>query len=125
MSNIVYPDESYAIMGACFEVYKELGPGFLEEVYHQSLKFEFEIRGIPFQSKVPIQLRYKDRELDTVYEPDFICYEKIILEIKAVIALTDIFRAKVKHYLKASRLQLGLLINFCHFPKLDYERIVL
>jgi GxxExxY protein len=125
MSNNIFPEESYAIMGVCFEVYKEMGPGFLEEVYHECLKIEFELRAIPFRSNLPISLSYKNRKLKTEYEPDFICCERIVLEIKAVGSLTDIFRAKGKHYLKATGLSLGILINFNHTPKLEYERIAL
>lgn len=125
MTEIIYPEESYAIMGACFEVYKEMGPGFLEGVYHESLELEFQIRGIPFRSKQSLPLFYKGQQLKTAYEPDFICFDKIILEIKAVSMVGDAFRAKVKHYLKAAGFRLGLLINFSHTPKLEYERIAL
>ncbi len=125
MSEIIHRQESFEIMGACFEVYKENGPGFLEEVYHECLKIEFRLRNIPFLSKEPLPLTYKGHRLVTSYEPDFICYDRIVLEIKAVTSVADIHRAKVKHYLKSSVLRLGLLVNFCHYPKLEHERIVL
>ena len=125
MVDIIYRQESFEIMGACFEVYNELGPGYLEEVYHECLKIEFALRSIPFESKKPLVLNYKGRRLKTEYVPDFICYDKIIVEIKTVSTVGDIFRAKVKHYLKSSGFRLGLLVNFCHFPKLEHERIVL
>ena len=107
MTEIIYKQESYEILGACFEVYKETGPGFLEEVYHECLKIEVQLRGIPYLSKNPLPISYKGQRLNKVYEPDFICYEKIILEIKAVSSVADIFRSKVKHDLKSSGLRLG------------------
>ena len=122
--NLISKDESYAIMGACFEVYKDKGPGFLEAVYHECLGIEFGLRQIPFESKKEVVLTYKGQPLQTKYEPDFICYGTIIVEIKAVSALADIHRAKVHHYLKATGLQLGLLVNFAHQPGVEYERIV-
>ena len=83
------------------------------------------MRGIPFVSKRPLPFIYKGHQLEREYEPDFICFDKIILEIKAVSVLADIHRAKVQHYLKSSGLKLGILVNFCHFPKLEHERIAL
>lgn len=125
MTEIIHKEDSFEIIGACFEVYKELGPGFLEEVYHQALKVEFQLRKIAFRSKSPLPLKYKGHLLETSYEPDFICNEKVILEIKAVTSIGDFYRAKVKHDLKSSGMRLGLLVNFCHAPKLEYERVVL
>ena len=124
MAEILYPDESYQIMGACFEVYKEMGPGYLEAVYHECLEIEFDLRGIPAVSKTEIPLAYKQRPLKKGYEPDFVCYGSIIVEIKAVTELHDVFRAQVLNYLKGTSLRLGLLVNFNHHPKLQYERIV-
>lgn len=125
MADIVYKDESYCIMGACFEVYKDKGAGFLEPVYQDCLEIEMELLGIPFKAQTELQLSYKGRNLKHKYIPDFICYEKIIIELKAVKGLTDEHRAQVHNYLKATGYKLGLLVNFCHFPKLEYERIVL
>ncbi len=124
MSEIVLPDESYRIMGACFEVYREMGPGFLEAVYQECLEIEFALQGLPARSQMELPLRYKHRLLRKGYTPDSICYDAIVLEIKAVTELTDIFRAQVLNYLKATNMQLGLLVNFNHHPKLQYERIV-
>ncbi len=123
--NIIYKAESYAIMGACFEVYKEKGPGFLEQVYQECLEIEMEMRGILFVPKQELALRYKDRPLKSKYVPDLLCYGKIIAELKAVNELADEHRAQVHNYLKATGYHLGLLINFGHYPKLQYERIVL
>lgn len=125
MSEIIYREESYRIMGACFEVYKEKGCGFLEAVFHECLEMEFGDQGIPFASQQALALSYKGRQLKQTYVPDFVCFGKIILEIKAVSALTDEHRAQVHNYLRATGHRLGLLVNFGHFPKVEYERIAL
>jgi len=121
---IVYKQEAYDVVGACFEVYNEMGCGFLEAVYQECLQIEIEIRGIPFRPQSELSLKYKGRSLLQKYQPDFICYEKIVLEIKAASELTDEHRAQVHDYLKATGYRLGLLVNFGHYPKLQYERIV-
>ncbi len=123
--NIIYRTESFEIMGACFEVYKEKGSGFLEAVYQECLEMEFGDRKLPFKAQVPLALTYKGRPLKSKYIPDFICYDKIILELKAVTALTNEHRAQVQNYLRATGMKLSLLVNFAHYPKLEYERIVL
>jgi GxxExxY protein len=121
---LIYKDESYAIIGACFEVYKDKGCGFLEPVCHGCLEIELEFQRIPFLSKPPQTLQYRGRTLVQTFSPDFICYEKIILEIKAVSALCDEHRAQVLNYLSATDCKLGLLVNFGHYPKLEYERLL-
>lgn len=121
---IVFKDESYAIIGACFEVYKEKGCGFLEPVYQECLEIEFGLQNVPFQSQVALEVRYKGQALKHRYVPDFICFDKIILEIKAVSHVNDEHRAQVHNYIKATGYKLGLLVNFGHYPKLEYERIV-
>jgi len=125
MAEIIFKEESYEIMGACFEVYKEMGCGFLEPVYQECLEMELRRRGIPFTAQRELVLRYKDQPLEQRYKPDFICYDKIILEIKAVKNLADEHRAQVHNYLKATSFRLGLLISFGHYPKVEYERIAL
>jgi GxxExxY protein len=122
MDDFLYKDESYRILGACFEVYKEKGCGFLEAVYQECLEIEFEMQGILFVPKKPLALAYKGRPLRQTYEPDFICMDKIILEIKAVSALADEHRAQVINYLNATGFTLGLLVNFGHYPKVEHER---
>ncbi|MGC8988827.1 MAG: GxxExxY protein [Verrucomicrobiia bacterium] len=125
MKEIIYKDESYRIIGACFEVYKEKGCGFLEAVYQECLQIEFGIQSIPVVPQKPLALSYKGRPLKQRYSADFICFDKIILELKAVSALADEHRAQVLNYLNATGFKLGLLVNFGHHPKLEYQRIVL
>ncbi len=122
--SIIYKDESYSIIGACFEVYKEKGCGFLEPVYQECLEIEMSLRKIPFRSQATLNIQYKGNTLKQRYIPDFICFDKIILEIKAVSGLTDIHRAQVHNYLKATGYKLGLLVNFGHYPKVEHQRIV-
>jgi GxxExxY protein len=123
--NIVHKLESYEIMGACFEVCKEKGSGILESVYQECLELEFADRQVPFKAQPALVLNYKGRPLRSKYSPDFICFEKIVVELKAVSGLTDEHRAQVYNYLRATGIKLGLLVNFGHFPKLEYEWIVL
>ncbi len=124
MGELLLKDESYRIMGACFEVCKEVGCGFSEPVYQESLEFEFQFQAIPYQSQQRLQLDYKQRVLKQVFIPDFVCFEKVIVEIKAVSELCGEHRSQVHNYLKATGQRLGLLVNFGHYPKVEWERIV-
>jgi GxxExxY protein len=119
---ILLEKESYAIMGACFEVYKSKDCGFTEPIYQECLEIEFEHLGLPTVAQPQLPMTYRGRTLKHRFIPDFICYEKIILEIKAASKLTDEHRAQVLNYLHATDHQLGLLVNFGHFPKVEYER---
>ena len=121
---ILFKEESFKIMGACFEVYKEKGCGFLEGVYQECLSLEFKCQGIPFIEQPCLQLDYKGQALRHVYEPDFLCFNEIIVEIKAVKQLGDEHRAQAINYLKATGKRLALLVNFGHHPKLEYERLL-
>ena len=121
---LIYQDETYAIRGACFEVYKEEGCGFLEAVYQECLEIELNLRGITFVPQPSLELQYKGQKLRTQYQPDLICFGKIIVELKAVSGLADEHRAQVHNYLKATGHRLGLLINFGHFPRVEIERII-
>ena len=121
---LIYKDESYAIIGACMAVYKEKGCGFLETVYHECLEIELELQGIRFQSKAPQTLQYRRRTLVQTFTPDFVCYDKIIVEIKAVSALADEHRAQLLNYLSATGCKLGLLANLGHYPRMEYERLL-
>jgi GxxExxY protein len=123
MADIIFKEESFLVMGACFEVYNEKGCGFLEAVYHECLEIEFGLRGIPFVSNAELSLNYKGRALKKRYQPDFVCFEKIIVEIKAASELVDEHRAQVHNYLTATGFRLGLLENFGSQRKLESERI--
>jgi GxxExxY protein len=122
--DLLFKEESYRIRGACFELYREKGCGFLEPVYQECLEIELRLQGIPFVAQKPLALEYKGCPLRSQYEPDFICFDRIILELKAVTEVTDEHRAQVLNYLKATGLKLGLLVNFGHYPKVEVERIV-
>jgi len=125
MRGIIYKNECYIIQGAVFEVYREMGCGFLEAIYQESLEKEFLIRKIPFQSQSKIRIQYKEHILEQYYKADLICYDKIILEIKAVKQILPIHKAQLINYLRATKYRLGLLINFGHYPKAEIERIIL
>ena len=124
-TGILFKEESYKIMGACFEVYQEKGCGFWEGVYQECLAMEFKMRGILYDEQPQFPLEYKGQQLLHIYEPDFIRFGEIIVEIKTVKQLADEHRAQAINYLKATRKRLALLVNFGHHPKLEYERIVL
>ena len=123
-SDFLFKEESYLIRGAVFEVYREMGCGFLEAVYQECLEKEFLKQSIPFVSQPVLELFYKKEKLQQSYKPDLICYDKIIIELKAVKEICDEHRAQLHIYLKATGLQLGFLINFGHYPKATIERIV-
>jgi GxxExxY protein len=125
MTELIYKEESYKIIGACFEVYKEMGCRFLEPVYQECLEKELTLQGIPFDAQKIVELNYKGQKLDKIYKPDFLCFEKIIIEIKAVSKLNNEFRDQIINYLNATNMRLGLLINFGYFPKIEHERYVL
>jgi GxxExxY protein len=103
---------TYKIIGCAMEVHKELGCGFLEAVYQEALGREFADQGIPFKSQPVIQIAYKGKPLDKTYQPDFVCYEEIIIEIRAISSLSGVEEAQLINYLKATGLKVGLLLNF-------------
>ena len=125
MSKLMLEKETYEILGACFEVYKEKGCGFLEAVYQECLEIEFELRGLPARALVPLPLTYKERLLKKKYEADFICFDTVLVELKAVSKITDEHRVPVQNYLNATGLRVGLLVNFGHFPLVEHERFAL
>ena len=119
---IVYKNESYAINGAAFEVYKQLGHGFLEAVYQEAFEIELRKRNIPFEREKELTIFYDGQALRQSYRADFVCFGKIIVEMKAVSGLDDSHRAQVYNYLKATGYKLGLLYNFGHYDGLEFER---
>ena len=122
---ILYKDKCFLIQGAIFEVYREMGCGFLEAVYQECLEKELIYKRIPFYSQKEILLTYKGDKLEQRYKPDLICYDKIIVELKAVTELANEHKAQLFNYLKATGHKLGLLVNFGHYPKVQIERIIL
>ena len=125
MSEILYKQESFEIMGACFNVYNEKGNGFLEPVYQDCVDIELEYQKIPFVAQPALDLFYRNKKLTHFYQPDFICYDKIILELKAIEHLGKEHYAQVFNYLKATGLKLGIIVNFGSHRDLEYKRIVL
>lgn len=116
--------QTYAIIGAAMEVHKELGPGFLESVYHEALKFEFACKNIPYEHEKMLNIYYKNNPIDKYFICDFLCYENIIVELKAVDKLTPIDEAQIINYLKISGSNRGLLFNFAEVS-LKYKRFIL
>ena len=121
---IIYKEESYKIVGAAFNVYNKLGHGFLEAVYQEALELEFKKQGIPYEREKELKITYDGVELKATYKADFVCYGKIIVELKAVSYLEDSHRAQVYNYLHATGFRLGLLMNFGNTDELEKERIV-
>jgi GxxExxY protein len=123
VDKIVYKDESYDIIGSCMEVHKELGPGFLELVYHEALALELDLKHIPHVQEKELKITYKGVHLQKHYFADFVCYDDIILEIKAVNELSSVHVSQILNYLKATNMKLGILVNFGG-KSLEYKRIV-
>lgn len=119
---LIYKQEVYAIVGAAIEVHKQLGKGFLEPVYQEALEIEAASRKLPFVAQPHVQIEYKGRLLQRGYVPDFIFYDKIVVEIKALNELTSHEEAQVLNYLKATGHKVGVLINFGSLGKLQWRR---
>ena len=124
MAEIIYEKESFSIIGACIEVHKELGCGFLEAVYQEALEHEFKRQNIPFEREKELKIYFKNIELKKKYNADFICFNRIILEIKALSKLNSDHDSQILNYLKATGIKLGILINFGE-KSLKYKRLVL
>ncbi len=123
IEGILYKNETYQIIGAAMEVHKELKNGFLEPVYQEALQKEFVIQNIPHQKEALINIHYKGEKLEKYYKADFICYDDIIIELKALSDLTYEHEAQLINYLKATHTKLGILINFGK-KSLQYKRII-
>jgi GxxExxY protein len=122
---LVHADEVFRVQGAVFEVNRVMGAGFLEAVYQECLALEFIGRGIPFVAGPRLALTYKGATLRQHYTPDFVCFERVIVELKAVNEFAPEHRAQVLNYLRASGLRVGLLVNFGCAPKARIERLIL
>jgi GxxExxY protein len=123
MAEILFKLESYLIIGACMEVHKKLGSGFLESVYSEALELEFKKTNIPYEKEKKLPVYYDDKPLNKYFRADFVCYDSIILELKATKYLVDADRQQTLNNVKATKFKLGLLINF-GTPSLTYKRIV-
>ena len=121
--DIIFKEEAYKVIGAAMNVHRELGCGFLEAVYAEALEIEFKDQNIPYKREFPLQIKYKGQPLKKSYVADYICYDKIIVELKATSFLESSNEAQVLNYLKATGFKLGLLINFGE-QTLKYKRIV-
>ncbi len=123
MKDLIYKKESYEVVGACMEVHKRLGCGFLEPVYQEALSIELRRQSIPYIQEKELEIFYKDEKLSQKYFADFICFDKILLELKALENLTKNNEAQVINYLKITNFKLGLLVNFGG-SSLEYKRLV-
>ena len=124
-NKLLFADEVYAIQGAIFEVYKELGNGWPEEVYHQCLECELSARNIPFVAKKELPIYYKGIKIQKTYIPDLWCFDKIIVELKALSVLGTEHRAQLLNYLRITKCRLGLLVNFGSYPRVEIQRYAL
>ena len=122
---IVFKEESYKILGAAFKVYNTLGHGFLEAVYQEALEIEFQKQRIPYEREKELKIQYDGVELKQTYKADFVCFGKIIVELKAVNVLDDVHRSQVHNYLHATGYKLGLLLNFGCSEGLEKQRIAI
>lgn len=125
MISLLFSEETYLLRGAIFDVYSQMGCGFLEAVYQEYLAVEFRQRRIPFIEQTELQLSYKDVVLKQRYKPDFICFNQIIIELKAVKSLQEEHQAQLINYLKATGMRLELLVNFGHYPMVEVKRIII
>jgi len=125
MTKLLYKDEVYALIGAAMEVYNVLGPGFFEAVYQEALGIEFTVRQIPFSPQQELRIRYKGRYLNKFYVADFVVFDRIIVELKALKQLTSREEAQLLNYLKATGLQVGVLVNFGSVGRLEWKRMVM
>jgi GxxExxY protein len=123
-NKLIHADETYSIIGCAFEIYNQLGTGFLEPVYQEALEIELNSRCIPFVSQVKLPIKYKEQILKKEYISDLICYDSIIVELKAISRLSSIEDSQLINYLKATGYKLGLLLNFGHPGKLDWKRLI-
>lgn len=125
MAELILKDEVYQIIGAGVEVHRELGPGFLEPVYHEALGIELRKREIPSLAQRPLKIQYKGQALIKEYFADYVCFDRIIVELKALDRLTGKEQAQLINYLKATGFRVGILINFGSYGRLEWKRFVL
>jgi GxxExxY protein len=124
MSDGVLKKEGYDLMGAAFEVYNELGPGFLEEVYQEAIEVELRSRGLPFEAQKLLPVTYKGKPLNKTYRCDILAFGEIIVEIKAIKQLSNTDMAQLVNYMKATGKRVGYLINFGKDGELEWHRLI-
>jgi GxxExxY protein len=124
-TNIIYKEECYKIYHCIYKVHNTLGKGFLESVYQEALEIELTKENIPFESQKMIHIYYDDKPLNQFFKADIVCYDKILLELKSVVKINNEHKAQLMNYLTATKIKLGLLINFGTYPKVEICRIVL
>ena len=124
MSDLILKEEVYAVVGAAMDVHRELGPGFLESIYQEAMEIELTTRNVPFVAQHPISVRYKGVTLKKQYFADLVCFERIIVEIKALPQLSVTETAQLLNYLKGTGFPIGILINFGSHGKLEWKRLV-
>ena len=124
MSELILKKEVYAVVGAAIDVHRELGPGFLESIYQEAMEIELSSRNVPFVAQQPIAVQYKGVTLKKQYFADLVCFEQIIVEIKALAHLSGTEQAQLLNYLKGTGFPMGILINFGSHGKLEWKRLV-
>jgi GxxExxY protein len=124
MTELLFKEEVYKIVGAAIEVHRNLGSGFLEAVYQEALEIEFCEQKVPYQAQAELNILYKNRILQKKYNPDFLCFQEIIVEIKALAQLSGTEESQIINYLKASGKRVGVLINFGSVGKLEWKRFI-
>ncbi|WP_045212423.1 GxxExxY protein [Desulfonatronovibrio magnus] len=120
-----FKDEVYQIIGVAMEVYNVLGPGFLEPIYQEAMEIELDARGIPYKAQSLIPIFYKERKLSREYIADLVCFDEIIVELKAVERLNKTFQSQLLNYLHGARKSVGVLINFGHEDGLEWKRMII
>jgi GxxExxY protein len=125
MTDLVLKDEVYEVVGAATEVYWQLGRGFLEPIYQEAFEIELSRRNIPFEPKRELTIVYKDQPLEKTYVPDVICFDQIVVELKALERLSGVEQSQLLNYLKMTRMKVGLLINFGSRVRLEWKRYVM
>ena len=124
MSELILKKEVYAVVGAAIDVHRELGPGFLESIYQEAMEIELSSRNVPFVAQQPIAVQYKGVTLKKQFFADLVCFEQIIVEIKALAHLSGTEQAQLLNYLKGTGFPIGILINFGSHGKLEWKRLV-
>jgi GxxExxY protein len=125
MGELLYKSEVYEIAGAAMDVYHQLGAGFLEPVYQETLAIELSRRSTPFEREKPFSIFYKGYELRKKYVADFVCFDTIVVELKAIPRISNVEIAQLINYLKVTRLRVGMLVNFGSRPRMEWQRFVI